>query len=221
MKRALGYFPLLLLAVALLSGCAGYRGGWESFAYVGQSPPANAAEIARESAIRPPLALPGLKLEVALDNRLRTYDTQVYLFALPLGIDPRNVYDKNNDPNKTRVFVYVTPSEPGFVLRPSLAVLSIADKRHTGAAGFEFGRWNGAGERVQQGTNWQYRPLGDEFVLAEAGRKYYLSIVFDTPPPSPESSDITVDLSRALVSPRHPALPLIRFAPVRWKEGYT
>lgn len=221
MTHAPRYSPFLLLALALLSGCAGYRGGWESLAYIGHSPPANATQIARESAIRPPLALPGLTLEVALDNRLRTYDTQVYLFALPLGIDPRNVYDKNNDPSKTRVFVYVTPSEPGFVFRPSHAVLSVADKRHAGAAAFEFGRWNSAGERVQQGGNWQYRPVGDDFVLAEPGRKYYLSIVFDTAPPSPESPDIAVDLSRALVSPRHPAVPLIRFAPVRWKEGYT
>jgi hypothetical protein len=76
MKRTLRYRLISLLALAGLSGCAGYRGGWESFAYIGQNPPANAADIARESAIRPPLALPGLKLEVALDNRLRTYDTQ-------------------------------------------------------------------------------------------------------------------------------------------------
>lgn len=210
--------PLVLLSLA---GCAGYRGGWESFPYIGPTAPAALPESVRGTAIRPPLELPGLKLEVSLDNRLRTYDTQVYLYALLLGVDLSNAYHRNNDPSKTRLFVYVTPTEAGFILRPSQAVLHVGEQRFTGAAGFESDRWNSAGERVQTGGVWQRRPTGPEFVLAEAGRKYYLAIDFDTAPPSPESTGIAVDLSRALLSPRQPPLPLIRFAPVRWKEGYT
>jgi len=213
---------LVLLALLLaVASCAGYRGGWRSVAYLGDTPPAPAADPIPAAPARTTLHVPGLQLDVELDNELRTYDTQVYLFALPLSVDPRKVYPKNHEPGRTRVFVTVTPQEPGFVFRPSQALLGIADKRITGSEGFEFGMWDRDGKRVREGGSWDHRPVGAEFVLAEAGRPYYLSISFATPVPSPESRDIAVDLARALTSPRHPPVPLIRFVPVRWKEGYT
>jgi len=78
---------VLMLTV---SGCAGYRGGWESAAYIGSMQAAPSAAAGRAPATRDhrPLTLPGLELEVSLDNRLRTYDVQVYLYVLPLSIDP-------------------------------------------------------------------------------------------------------------------------------------
>jgi hypothetical protein len=76
-------------------------------------------------------------------------------------------------------------------------------------------------KRVERGGRWEHRPIASEFVLSEAGRRYYLSIDFATPVPSPESPDIVLDLSQALRSATEPPLPPIRFAPVRWKEGYT
>ncbi|MOA70392.1 hypothetical protein D3C78_1992390 [compost metagenome] len=57
--------------------------------------------------------------------------------------------------------------------------------------------------------------------MGEVGRRYLLSIDFVTPVPSPQWRDITVDLSQALSAPNHPPLPLIRFVPLRWKQGYT
>ena len=62
----------------------------------------------------PELDLPGVKLRVTIDNQLRTYDTQIFL-GLPLLVDPRNVYPKNDQPDKTRVFVNVTPERSGFM----------------------------------------------------------------------------------------------------------
>lgn len=206
----------LLLSV---SGCAGYRGGWESVALIGESAPGQ--PMTQDAGTQRPLKLPGVELKVSIDNQLRTNDTKVYLFALPLSIDPRDVYTKNINPGKTRVFVTATPSETGFVFRPSLAVLSYAGKHISGFAGFEFGMWNPAGELVYEGGTWDHRKIESELILSEPGRKYYLSIDFDTPVPSPELNDITIDLSRALVSARYPALPVIRFMPVQWKEGYT
>ncbi len=220
MNRFFARLPTLL-ALLTLVGCAGFRGGWESLPYVGPTAPTALPESAQGTAVRPPLLLPGVKLEVALDNRLRTYDTQVYLYAVPLSADLANTFDRNSDPRKTRLFVYVTASDSGVVFRPSQAVLRIGNQQYAGVAAFESGRWDSEGRRVNSGGVWQQRPVGPEVVLAEAGRKYYLSIDFDTPPPAPESTDIAVDLSRALILPRHPALPLIRFAPVRWKQGYT
>jgi len=192
----------LCASFAMLAACAGYRGGWESVPYIGDVPPTEARE----------LALPGLKLSVQIDNRLRTYDTQVYLFALPLSIDPRQVYVQNHQPGKTRVFVSVTPEAGDYVFEPAKAKLSVGGRHFAGAEGFEFGKWDG---------KWEHRPVGARFALHEGGRRYLLSIDFLTPVPSPESRDIVLDLSEALKSQAHPAVPLIRFAPVRWKEGYT
>ena len=213
----------IVIASALVAGCAGYRGGWESVAYLGDTPPAARTEAtAADRAHNPPeLSVPGLKLRVAIDNQLRTYDTQVYFFALPLSIDPRNVYSRNVKPGKTRVFVTVTPQAAGFVFRPETAVLQFAEKRFTGAAGFEFGMWDVEWKRVEAGGKWEHRPIASDYALAEVGRRYYLSVDFATPVPSPESADIVLDLSEALRSTTQPPLPLIRFAPVRWKEGYT
>lgn len=218
------YFaPLFLFALVFVGGCAGFRGGWMSIAYLGDSPPAVPVEPLSGPALhqRPTLRVPGLELQVELDNEMRTYDNQVVLFVVPTSVDPRKTYSKNVAPGKTRVFVTVTAAEAGFVFRPGLAELGIGTQRHTGIAGFDFGQWNAAGERVAQGGTWEHRAIGEEFVLAEPGRRYHLSIDFATPTPSPESPDIRIDLSRALASPRQPPLPVIRFAPRRWKQGYT
>jgi hypothetical protein len=204
----------MTLLLAGVAGCAGYRSGWKSVAYFGETPPAadSSSNASSSPGSRSLLKAPGLQLEIALDNQLRTSDTQVYLFAVPLSVDASKAYDKNIQPGKTRLFVTVTPSDPGFVFRPNEAVLVIGDERIPGAAGYEFGKWSGT---------WDHRPVGQELALTETGRPYYLSIDFDTPVPSPQSPAIAVDLSRALASPQQPPLPLIRFAPTRWKEGYT
>lgn len=211
---------LCALIVTAVAGCAGYRGGWKSVAFIGDTPPA--PRSGDEGASSPTtLLLPGLRLDIALDNALRTHDTQVVLFALPVAVDPRSVYTKNNQPGKTRLFLTVTPSSEGYVFRPTQAVFKLGKQELRGIAGYEFGMWNAAGQRVQQGGTWQHRPVGESFTLAQAGRPYLLSIDFDIATPSPETAGLAVDLSGALSSPRHPPLPPIRFAPVRWKEGYT
>ena len=179
-----------LALVLLVAGCAGYRGGWESVAYLGEAPPQGLED----------------------PNADRTYDTQVYLFVLPLGVDPRNVYPQDYEPGKTRVHVNVVPQAGDFVFTPSHAVLKIGTKEYAGAAGYDFGK---------EGGKWEHRPVGTEMRLTEVGRQYLLSIDFPTPVPSPESRDIVLDLSRALRSPTQPPLPTIKFAPARWKEGYT
>ncbi|WP_323000804.1 hypothetical protein [Denitromonas sp.] len=211
---------LCVLLTAAVAACAGYRGGWKSVAYVGDIPPARGSDD--EGASRPTtLHFPGLQLDIALDNALRTHDTQVVLFALPVSVDPRAVFIKNNQPGKTRLFLTVTPTEAGYVFRPTQAILHVGDQRVGGMAGYEFSMWDAAGQRVQQGGSWQHRPVGDAFTLAQAGHRYLLSIDFDIATPSPETPGLAVDLSAALRSPHHPPLPRIRFAPGRWKEGYT
>jgi hypothetical protein len=224
---------IILMACATAIGCAGFRGGWESAAYVGDAPAAASAgseagqgKQERRGAGDAELTLPGLKLQVGIDNRLRTYDTQIFL-GLPLSVDPRQVYPKNHQPGKTRVFVSVTPGTGAFVFRPLLASLIIGNNRYPAVRGYEFGLWDTSEaewRRVESGGKWEHRDVGAELALAKRGDRYLLSLDFDVPVPSPELRDIALDLGDALKDGENaagPPLPLIRFAPVRWKEGYT
>lgn len=212
---------LCLLLLLSLAGCAGYRGGWESLAYLGDTPPDTTGLAELPEFRRPPLEVPGLELAVTIDNQLRTYDSHVYLFVLPLYFSPREVYRNNQVPGRTRVHIAVTPRAPGFVFRPELAVLGFAGKRFAGSAGFEFAQRDTQGTPLAQDGRWEHRSRPSGFVLGEVGRRYLLSIDFATPVPSPQWRDITVDLSQALSAPNQPPLPLIRFIPLRWKQGYT
>lgn len=209
--------PLLLA----LSACAGFRGGWESVSYIGEPPAAvPVSRTAYESANRPPIKLPGLSLRVEIDNRVRTRDTQVILFALPVSFDPRDVQTSVATPGRTRVRITVTPEQPGYAFHPAQAEFRIGDQVYRGVAGFEFGRWNDKGERDAEHGKWNDRSLGESMSL-DAGKSTYLSVEFDVPSPSARRSDLSLDLTRALTGPEGPAVPLIRFAPARWKEGYT
>lgn len=196
------------------TGCAGFRGGWESVPYVGEMAP---AQPAREQA----LAFPGITLRIAINNRLRTRDTQVMLYVVPVSIDPRDAYSAGPAPGRTRVFLNADPQAEGWVFRPSTAVLSFGGRSFTSDAGQEFGRWDDQGRRVERGGRWDHRPVHGEKALTEIGRRQFLSVDFATPVPDPKSRDIVLDISRCLVASQQPTLPLVRFVPARWEEGYT
>jgi hypothetical protein len=73
---------------------------------------------------------------------------------------------------------------------------------------------------VPQTDGFVFRPLLAS--LIQPDKRYLLSLEFDTPVSSPESHGIALDLLDALRDVQNFRLiPLIRFAPVRWKEGYT
>jgi hypothetical protein len=214
--------PLPVLCALLLAACAGYRGGWESVPYVGETPPAlPEARTPFEARQRSELRLPGLTLAVGINNQTRTYDTQVYLFALPLSIDPRTVQTQPVEAGKTRVSLRVAGTEGDFVFRPQQARLTVAGQTVTGSVGFEFGQWDAAGNRVGSGGRWAHRPVGEALALSDGARSHLLSIDFPLPTPSPQDAGIVLDLSQALQAPGRPAIPPIRFQPARWKEGYT
>lgn len=206
----------------LIAACAGFRGGWESVPYIGDTPPSLPAyRTPFEAQQRAELQLTGLTLGVTINNQTRTYDNQVYLYALPVSVDPRTVQTQRGEPGKTRVNLRVSRMSGEFVFRPQLARLVVADKVVSGVGGFEFGMWDPAGNRVGSDGTWAYRDVGEERVLSDAGRTYLLSIDFPVSVPSPAEPGISLDLSEALRAPGKPAIPLIRFHPTRWKEGYT
>lgn len=212
--------PATILSL-FLAGCAGFQGGWESVPYVGDAPPQlPEAKTPYDSRERGKLSLPALTLAVSINNQVRTYDTKVYALV-PLSVDPRTVPTREIQPGRTRVTLQVSGMTADFVFHPRLAKLTAGDRVVEGVDGFEFGMWDSAGQRVSSGGRYDDRPTGDRLALQDRTRAYLLSIDFPLDPPSPESNDISLDLSRALVAPNVPALPLIRFTPGRWKHGYT
>ena len=166
------------------AGCAGFRGGWESVAYTDRI--ASTTPGRQHSGEGRELNLPGVKLHVSMDNRLQTYDTQIF-FGLPLSVDPRNLYPKNHRPGKTRVFVNVTPQTGGFVFRPLLASLVIGSTHYPAVRGFEFGMWDAEGQQTDTGGVWDHRDVGGGVSLTQPGKRYLLSLEFDIPVPSPKS----------------------------------
>ena len=199
-------------ACLLLIGCAGYRRGWESVPYIGATAPTLAEyRTPFEAQKRAELVLPGVTLGVGINNQTRTSDTQLYLFALPLSVDLKDVQTQQVAPGTTRVTLRVVRTEGDFVFRPKLAKLIVAGNTVAGAQGFEFGK-DGA---------WAYRPVADEVALSDGSRTYLLAIDFPVTTPPPKKPNIALDLSSALRAPGKPPIPLIRFVPTRWKEGYS
>jgi hypothetical protein len=205
---------LLFGPVAGLAACAGFRGGWESVAYLGEQPPATPSANA-------PFELPGLSLRVTLHNRLRTSDTQVMLFVVPVSIDPRRVPSQGPEPGRTRLYLNATPTVAGWLFRSAGAVLSFDGKRFVSDAGWMFGQWDEQGRRVERGGRYDHKRVDDSLRLDGIGHLHLLSIDFPTPPPDPQRRDIVLDLGPTLRAEALPAVPTIRFQPARWDEGYT
>lgn len=213
---------IIVVLGLFIAGCAGFKGGWESVPYLGDTPPQlQSTETPFESRERKKLRLDALTLGVDIDNQLRTHDVQVYGFAFPLSVDPRTVPTQPSQPGKTRVNLEVSGLGADFVFRPSLAKLSVGEKVVAGTAGFEFGTWNLAGQRVSSDGQWQSRPIGEALALDDRTRSYLLMIEFRIETPPPVSRAISLDLSQALTAPGIAPLPSIRFAPGKWKHGYT
>jgi len=205
-----------------LAACAGYRGGWESVPYIGDPPRAlQEYRTPFEAHQRAEIELPGLNLGVGINNRTRTYDTQVYLYALPLSIDPRNVQVEAVESGKTRITLRISKTDGAWVFRPRAAKLIVSGQAVKATEGYEFGMWDALGQRVAHGGNWAHRPVGDSLTLSDSARTYLLSIEFSLLAPSPQEAGIALDLSEALRATGQPAIPLIRFHPMRWREGYT
>lgn len=212
----------LLTLAAVSTGCAGYRGGWESVPYLGETPPVRSgSRTPYEARKLSEITLPGMTLGVSINNRLRTYDTQVYLFVLPLSVDPRNVQTEHVEAGKTRINLRISDMTTDWNFRPRRARLTVGTQVVEGVAGFEFAMWDAQGRKVDSGGHWEHRATGDETVLVRQGDVHLVSIDFPVSLPSPEGRDISLDLSEALTSPPLPGIPVIRFAPIRWKEGYT
>lgn len=213
----------LVVAALLLPGCAGYRTGWESLAYLGDVPPPPPPETrsAFEAESRPPMVVPGLAFKAVLDNRLQTGDTQVALAVVPTQLDRRERAAPGASPLQTRVALRVTVLAPGFVFEPRGAVLRVGTERYAATGGGVSTPFVLPASGVYFGLPPVPQDIAGPASLGDIGFTYELSLLFPAPTPGPQRADIALDLSSALRSPAQPPLPLVRFLPIRWRAGYT
>ena len=207
---------LWLFICVLLAGCAGYRSGEVSQAYVDATPAVD--PLVRGAPTW--LEIPGARVRVELGNEIQQREHQVMLFIVPVMVDPR---DKPLYPIEqgARLLVEISPAVHGASFRPEAVVLTV-DGREYRASGvqrlavFDPGEYPLDALRDAEPGN----PANLNYSLDKPGRHHQFWLRFDAPMPAP-TQGIGLDLSRALHLPGQPAVPPIRFRAVRWKQGYT
>lgn len=191
----------LLLSILIVSGCAGFRGGTFSVPYVGEHEPGTKApSTPYERGQLQKLQLPGLNIEISLNNLKRTYDYTVVLFVVPTSVKLGD-YPQNATERPLEVELKITPTVRGFEFDPRNAIVNIDEKSfkpRTAAAAVQ-----------------TQLPLA-----LEIGKNYSFKILYEAPTPPPESR-ISLDLSKALINAELPTIPVIKFRKLDWSAGYT
>ncbi|NQD91333.1 hypothetical protein HP532_01540 [Pseudomonas sp. CrR25] len=200
----------------LLSGCAGYRSGVVSQAYVGVEP-AGAAVVADAQNW---LAVPGARLRAELNNKIQHNEHQVILFIVPVMVDPldKPLYQPGQN---VRLLLEISPEAGVVHFQPEQVVLSIDGREHrpTGVqqlVAFDPGEYPLPAQRDAEERN----PAGLGYTLDTPKRHHQFSLRFATPIPTP-TQDIRLDISGAVKVPGQPPAAPIRFRVARWKQGYT
>lgn len=233
--QAFPRFQLLLgvVILAALAGCGGFRGGYLSAPYLGDGPPdipipETRYEFSRVQSIE----FPDLKLDLALNNALQTYDFQVFLFIVPGYVNLKERRREAGD--ALQVSLHATPSRVGFAFDPRHVVMTIDGQAYRPKvvwlddgvkrrqAWYDFAQQSRFGAaRPPVPTSEQWRTSVDAPMdLSRPHTTYEFTLLFDAPVPAPDQV-MTLDLSTALETPARSPVPLIRFRKLRWKEGYS
>lgn len=199
----------LLAAVLLLSGCAGYRSGDGSVAYLG----------GREADDWGVLPVDGATLTLRLDNQIQRDDLHLMLFIVPVMYDPVDK-PRFDAARGTRLQITIRPETGDFRFRPNEAVLVVDGRRLTPDKATLLVVFDPGQYPLPDAPDIGPVPAGTELHLAKPQRNWQFVLVFPGPVPNP-SSDIRLDLSRALDRAGKPTIPEIRFRSRPWRQGYT
>jgi hypothetical protein len=205
-----------LLVCVLLSGCAGYRYGEISRAYIDE-PPATTT-IARGA--QNWLEIPGARIRVELGNEVQHSELQVMLFIVPVMYDPvdKPLYRAAQG---ARLLLEISPQVGAARFDPEQVLLSIEGRAYRPIGVQQIAVFDPGQKVLTDARDASERaPVGLDYSLGGPGRHYQFWLRFDAPLPAP-SQDIRLDLSRALQLPGRPPAPPIRFRAVPWKQGYT
>ena len=229
-----------LLSVSLaLAACAGYQGGFASIPYVENQDidiPLATTKFALWNLGN--IELPGVKLYVALNDALQTYDYAVMAVVIPIHVDLAE-RTRSKESSRLHVTLHITSRLANIVFEPQRVVVSIDDQRLEPAVA-----WAEDYEKLKQLLDYCYtesitathrgiptpkdclNPAGyrnridSATSLGAAGQIHRFTIAFDIPPPAPDRS-IALDLSQALHHPDMPQVPIIKFKKIRWSHSYS
>lgn len=201
------FIPLILLSILTISGCGGFRSGFASVPYIGDVEP-----IAEEKFFEfydYSLILPGMKLDVAINNRIRTRDIAVMLFVVPIAIDVIDrPYYTNTD--RFQISLSIIPKEQGFTFNPMEVKVTVDGQSFKPAlTEFRGGPYKS-----------DLRSVIEKEISLTKDTFHAIDMTFDRPVPTTDRT-ITLNIGNALMHPHHPAIPTIRFKQVRWKQGYS
>lgn len=197
---------LILLSIFAISGCGGFRSGYASIAYIGDVEPIseeNYFEFYDYS-----LALPSLELNLHINNRIKTRDITVILL-IPFTID---LIDKPyyKDTDRFQISLTIIPKEQDFTFNPSEVTATVDGQTFKPVI-----------SRLRTGPYKDDKSSVIEKKTPLRKDKFHaIDMTFDRPVPTTDRT-ITLDIGTALIHPHHPAIPVIRFKKVRWKQGYS
>jgi hypothetical protein len=225
-------YPVYVLAMVLLSGCGGFRGGIESVPYIGgQDPPESSVNHRLPHELR----FADLTLQLSLNNAVRTYQYEVMLFVIPTYLDLWDTFERQ-DAEHFEITLQVTAHESAVVVDPQHILLTIDDEEVRPA-----GVWVNNPERERQvietyvlarrlapvdhppavPRSSEWRDAVTVPVMVRPGESSPRFIVtFPVSLPSPERT-LSLDLTRSIIAPTLPEKPVIRFKALRWSEGYS
>lgn len=211
---------VLLLLCLGLTGCAGFRAGVESIAYLG-SPDELPPKPGPSFQSRHNLTWQDIQLSVELNNKLQTRDHTVMLFVVPTTIDPFDKFIGAKETDRLIAYIEMKSSNPKLSFDPSKVSFVLNGQSHSPVKVAEYAKWGESGEVNNLTGKWGYRDVPSIRALQDPLHNYSFKIEFDLDRPSPREENFQLDLSRALLTPRGEPGPVVKFKAVPWKQGYT
>ena len=238
-----GKITQLLLTASLLAGCAGYQGGFTRIPYLGDTAPdVEIASTWHELNRLRQLRLPDVELGIRLNDKLRTYETDIVLLVparVDLSASPVSAG------RELEVSLRITPLAPGLTFDPRQTVLHIGDMAYPVSRAWreDDTRWRlamnrahrdivAASEARRRGvpkeeipktpaadpSEWR-DPVDAVMPLPDTGKSHRFVLHFATPVPGIREQ-ITLELGRSLIRQSGVPLPPIRFKTIRWSESH-
>lgn len=221
-----------MILSAVLTACGGFRGGIESVPYVGDSAPQGQPS---HPSWPHKILLPGLTLELSLNNALRTYQYEVMLFVIPTYLNFRDEY-RNREAEALELSLQLEARDASMVVdlrqlvltvdgrevRPNGVWVNNLERERRVIEDFVKARREAPTNQPPAGpraSEWR-DAITDPVALGAGVRSARFIVVFPLPLLSPEK-EMRLDLNQAIVDPRGVELPLIRFQSTPWSDAYS
>lgn len=223
---------LPFLALFLLAGCGGFRGGIESVPYVGDREP---QQTSTSHPWQHEITLPSLTLHLSLNNAVRTYQYEVMLYVIPTYLNFREEF-QHRDAENVELALQITALDSGVTIDPLQLVLTVDGmelhptsvwvnnlkrERQIIDAFVKARRQAPQDQPISIPRSSEWRDAVTAPVTIRPGEKSPRFVVtFPTPLPSTERA-LSLNLSPAISKPILFDKSLIRFKALHWSEGYS